>query len=187
MAAMDLGDFMATMDFGDIIPYIKKIDEGYLATLCSEADAEMTTIRNAGEDFGAKSYKPGTKAFFRFQQYDDAQKASFLEQASSWRVMVHYVEERLPPWGCSGETERIEQTHYSELEPEMILVEDGKFAGAITYSGYLTGSYKIFHAPISDYRGQPLFLAEHDSAFLSGPEYYTTKKYLVNLADIDQE
>ena len=184
---MDLRDVFPRLYFGDIVPFMQKSGNGYFATICSGRDAELKTVRCTDSGTRIPSSANNPDVFICFRQYDDAETASILEQASAWRIMVRNIEVEYPPESYMGGPERSESTHYSEVEPSMVLVENGNFAGAIMYSSYLSGGYDLFHAPISAYRGQPLLFAISESSFSEGDIQYELKRYLVNLADIDPE
>ena len=150
-------------------------------TLCEIS--EFINAKNMLHSFATVTSKenatfviPENNFFFGFQNYVCNGYDDIIRQASEWAIKVVRTEDWDP--SIYGEEGRTTEEHYREIDSQLILVKDNKFAGVITYMCD-SDFYKIVYALIEDYKDEPLFCWQDSGFGSSGHDMMYTEKYFL--------
>ena len=137
----------------------------HFPTVCDEKDAVIHSDEPSGIGL-------------RYQEYDAEATAAICAQAREWQFRVHSVEDWDTMIHPNGK--RIEKDSFAEIDPDQILVADGKFVGVFCVSYGLGGQITGRCVLVNDYCGKPIYCFSVESYGSSDRDVlYDTLYYLV--------
>ena len=123
---------------------------------------------------------PENNFFFSFQNYFGDSYDNIIRQASEWVLKVVRTEDWDP--SIYGNQGRITKEYYKEIDPQLILVKDNKFAGVISYIQDFD-FYKVVYKLIEDYNNEPMFCWSNSGFGSSDHDMMYTEKYYLTKQD----